>query len=144
LRLLKNTARPRLLNPPTHEALDPTCPEELVDPVARGEWARVASVLSDRGHCTAVDRVALLGYCLKYAQWRALEDEARKHPFVVKAPSGYPVPNPAVGMANRVFNLLLKASAELGLTPSSRTRVVAAQNADHGDDFTRFQHRRHP
>jgi P27 family predicted phage terminase small subunit len=133
---------PLNLNEPRNSALDPDCPEELIDPVARAEWARIAKTLSASGHCTSADRNTLIGYCLKYAQWRALEEEARKHPFVVKAPSGYPIPNPALGMANKVFNLVLKTAAELGLTPSSRTRVVAAKGAQAGDDFTHFQRRR--
>jgi P27 family predicted phage terminase small subunit len=134
--------RPLNHHQPTHNALDPECPDDLLDPIARAEWTRLAGALSDRGHCMATDRNALVGYCLKYAQWRALEEEARKHPFVVKAPSGYPIPNPALGMANKVFSLLLKTAAELGLTPSSRTRVVAAKGAEQGDAFTNFQRRR--
>jgi P27 family predicted phage terminase small subunit len=131
--------RPLNLNEPTHGVLDPTCPEELIDPVARAEWDRLAVALSSRGHCTQADRASLMGYCVKYGQWMALEAEVRKKPFVIKAPSGYPRPNPALSMANTAFNLVLKAAAELGLTPSSRTRVVATKGADAGDDFTQFQ-----
>jgi P27 family predicted phage terminase small subunit len=134
--------RPLNLNEPKNDALDPTCPKELIDPVARAEWDRVAVSLSSSGHCTTVDRTMLMGYCLKYAQWQALEKKVRKQPFVVKAPSGYLMPNPALGMANKCFSLLLKTAAELGLTPSSRTRVVAAKGADAGDAFTQFQRRR--
>jgi P27 family predicted phage terminase small subunit len=134
--------RPLNLNEPKNAALDPTCPEELVDPVARSEWDRVAVSLSTSGHCTQVDRSSLMGYCLKYAQWLALEAEVREQPFVLTARSGYPMPNPALGLANKVYALLLKTAAELGLTPSSRTRVVAAKDAKTGDDFTQFQRRR--
>jgi P27 family predicted phage terminase small subunit len=81
-------------------------------------------MLIDRGQVTTVDRAVLAGYCLKYAQWQALEKEAATHPFIVRSPNGYPLPNPALCMANKVFGLMLKAAAELGITPSSRSRVV--------------------
>jgi P27 family predicted phage terminase small subunit len=132
--------RPLNLNQPTHDPLDPTCPEELTDPRARSEWDRLAVALSSRGHCLAVDRTSLMGYCLKYAQWLALEQEADD--LLVTTARGSLMPNPAIGMANRAFALVLKTAAELGLTPSSRTRVVAAKGAESGDGFTTFQRRR--
>jgi P27 family predicted phage terminase small subunit len=100
-------------------------PAELTDPVAQAEWTRIATMLIDSGQVTRADKAVLVGYCSKYAQWQALEKEAATHPFIVRSPNGYPLPNPALCMANKVFGLLLKAAAELGITPSSRSRVVA-------------------
>lgn len=128
LRVLRGNPgrRPLNLQEPVHDGLDHACPDDLVDAVARAEWDRVAPMLIDRGQVTVVDRSVFVGYCLKYAQWRALEAEAAAHPFIVKSPSGYPIPNPALGMANKVFALMLKAAAELGITPSARSRVTAS------------------
>lgn len=125
LKLLRGLPGKRPINEqePEHPPLDVACPDDLVDPVARAEWERVAAQLVQTGQVTMVDRGTLMGYCLKYGQWKALEDEARKHPFIVRSPSGYPIPNPALGMANKCFALMLKAAAELGITPSSRSRV---------------------
>jgi P27 family predicted phage terminase small subunit len=130
--------RPLNNSEPVHDALDIACPNDLVDPVAREEWDRVAPSLSERGQATMMDRATLIGYCLKYAQWKALEDEARRHPFIVLSPSKYPIPNPALGMANKVFGLMLKAAAELGITPSSRSRVTARELAQ-DDEFSAYQ-----
>lgn len=115
--------RPLNESEPDHPAIESDCPDDLVDPVARAEWDRVTPQLIQCGQVTTMDRATLIGYCLKYAQWKALEAEARNHPFIVKSPNGYPIPNPALGMANKVFSLMLKAAAELGITPSSRSRV---------------------
>lgn len=115
---------------PDYPALTHDCPDDIADPAARAEWDRVAPQLVLSGQVTVVDRATLIGYCLKFAQWKALEAEARNHPFIVRSPSGYPIPNPALGMANKVFALMLKAAAELGITPSSRSRVhVVPQQA---------------
>jgi P27 family predicted phage terminase small subunit len=127
LRMLQNNPGRRPLNgqEPSHPPLELAAPTDLPAD-AKAEWDRVVATLVDRGQVTAVDRGVLVGYCLKYAQWQALEAEAARHPFVVKSPSGYPMPNPALGMANKVFALFLKAAAELGITPSSRSRVSAS------------------
>jgi P27 family predicted phage terminase small subunit len=143
VKLLRNNPGRRPLNDdePIHDAIDVTCPDDLVDPVARAEWDRVAVILRDCGQVTVVDRATLIGYCLKYAQWKALEREARLHPFLVRSPSGYPIPNPALGMANKVFGLMLKAAAELGITPSSRSRV-SVQLPEGADAFATHQQAR--
>jgi P27 family predicted phage terminase small subunit len=127
LKILRGNPGQRRLNPaePVHPPLGVECPAALIDPLAREEWARIAPQLIRQGQVTSVDRGTLMGYCLKYAQWQALEAEARQHPSIVKAPSGYPIPNPLLGLANRVFHLMLKAAAELGITPSARSRVTA-------------------
>lgn len=133
LKVLRGNPGRRPLNvlEPQYEATVIECPSEL-PPAARQEWERVAAELIRVGQVTAMDRGVLMGYCLKYAQWQALETEAAQHPFVVRTPKGYPIPNPALGMANKVFGLMLKAAAELGITPSSRSRVhaVAPQHVE--------------
>lgn len=143
VKLLHNNPGRRPLNTdePAHDPIDTTCPTELTHPKARAEWARVIDALTSTGHVTTVDRATLIGYCLKYGQWQALEETAAQHPFLVRAPSGYPIPNPAIGMANKAFALMLKAAVELGITPSSRSRIIA-QAAESEDEFTAYQKRR--
>lgn len=131
--------RPLNTNEPTHPAMGAECPPDLSSPIARAEWKRVAPLLCGSGQVTEVDRSVLIGYCLKYAQWRDLEDEAARHPFVVRSPSGYPIPNPALGMANKAYGLMLKSAAELGITPSSRSRVSVAGRDPDEDDFSKHQ-----
>jgi P27 family predicted phage terminase small subunit len=96
-----------------------------------------------QGHVTSVDRATLVGYCLKFAQWTALEEEAARHPFIVRGHNNKPMPNPAISLANRTFVIWLRAAAELGITPSSRARIVAAPfTPDTDDEFSKFQARR--
>lgn len=125
LKVLRGNPGQRKLNDhePQHASLSTDDPPELTDPVALAEWRRVAPLLSDARQVLVVDRAVLVGYCQKFGQWLALEEEAAKHAFIIKAPSGYPIPNPALCMANTAFGLMLKAAAELGITPSSRSRV---------------------
>jgi P27 family predicted phage terminase small subunit len=138
--------RPLNQHEPQHGTIDPTTPGELTtDDFAAAEWARVIGTLS-RGHITTVDRVSLSLYCLKYSQWRRLETEAAQHPFIVRSPNGYPIPNPAIGMANKVASLMLKTASELGITPSSRSRIAVAPFEESKgtavDEFTAWQRKR--
>jgi len=105
------------------------CPAELVQPLARAEWDRVAPGLVASGQVTSVDRAMLIGYCQKWAQWQLLEASAAEHPFVVRAPNGNPIQNPALSLAFKAYNLMLRSAAELGMTPSSRSRVIARPDA---------------
>ena len=127
LKVLRGNPGLRHLNyaEPQHRVLTNECPAELVDPVARTEWDRITPSLTACGQVLTVDRATLIAYCQKWAQWQALEAEARLHPFIVRSPNGYPLPNPALCMANKALKLMLTAAAELGITPSSRSRVVA-------------------
>lgn len=140
LRVLRGNPGKRPFNAaePVHAPLAVECPEDLRNPVARLEWDRVAPGLIATGQVTSVDRATLMGYCLKFAQWQALEVEATSHPFLVRSPNGYPIPNPALCMAHKVFGLMLKAAAELGITPSSRARVTASVAASPGPAVSKW------
>lgn len=145
--------RPLNAREPKHATIDPTLPPELEVreaeapwlPLARGEWTRIVETLG-HGHVTTVDRGTLIAFCLKYAQWITYERAAGAEAAIIKAPSGYPVPNPLIALANRAYTGMMKAAIELGITPSSRSRIVAAPSkADPAiapDEFTKFQRRR--
>jgi len=119
----------KLKSEPKPGPLAVECPAELADPIARAEWERVAPGLILSGQVTVVDRANLIGYCQKWGQWVALEREEASHPFIVRAPTGSPMTNPALSLANKTFNLMLKAAAELGMTPAGRSRVSVSPNA---------------
>jgi P27 family predicted phage terminase small subunit len=129
--MLRGNPSRRPINPaePRHAPLALECPAVLVDPLARAEWDRVAPPLVAAGQVTSVDRATLIGYCQQWAHWQALEREAAGQASIVLSPNNYPLPNPVCGMANKAFGLMLKAAAELGITPSSRSRVVAVPRA---------------
>jgi P27 family predicted phage terminase small subunit len=128
---------------PQYERIDPATPAELTDPTARAEWDRLVPTLQ---HVTTADRSTLLAYCLKYAQWVALETAAASGEFLVPGAHGGKVANPLINMANKAYALFLRASVELGLTPSQRPRVstIGDGPAAPVDEFTEFQRARPP
>jgi P27 family predicted phage terminase small subunit len=131
---------------PTYPAIDAAIPDEVVDDCARAEWTRLIATLTTSGHVTTVDRTALAGYCVRYGAWRRLEDLARDaEPTVVNGRTGTESANPVLRLTHGAFTLMLRAAAELGLTPSSRSRIVAVPPKDApgaADPFTTFQRSR--
>lgn len=119
--------------------LSPICPPELEDPVAKEEWARTVAPAIETGQITAADRSMAIAHCELWATWRSQLADALRHPHVVTAgKNGYPMPNPARQMANKTFMLLAKVDAELGCTPSSRSRVTTGKKSTADKKKERF------
>jgi P27 family predicted phage terminase small subunit len=118
--------RPINHNEPQPASAFPSCPAEL-SPVARAEWERLAPELCELGLLTNLDRAALAAYCGAYALWAEAMAAVQKYGTMVKAPSGYPMQSPYIGLANRQAELMIRLSAEFGFTPASRSRISTPQ-----------------
>lgn len=114
--------RPINANEPTFPALESDCPKHL-GPIAAIEWARVRDLFKVQNIFTEADRAALSAYCVCYGRWVEAEDHVRATGMMVKSPSGYPMQNPWLSIANKAFQQLNKLMPEFGMTPSSRSRV---------------------
>jgi P27 family predicted phage terminase small subunit len=131
-----NKAEPK---PPKRQLTPP--PSLLPD--ARAEWDRVAGDLVRAGLITVADAAALAVYCTAYGRWvqaeRVLAKAAENDPvfegLLIKTPSGAVIQNPALGARNKAASDLLKAAAELGMTPSARSRVQAEAPDEDEDPF---------
>lgn len=131
--------RPLNADEPLPGALDTTCPDELIDEVARAEWVRTIVPAIETGQITAADRSFAIAHCELWATWRSQLEDALRHPHVVAAGKNkYPTPNPARMMANKTLQLLIKVDAEIGFTPTSRSRVKAVQTTRRDQKRERF------
>jgi P27 family predicted phage terminase small subunit len=95
------------------------------DPAASGEWSRLAPMLRTARQVTDAERGSLIALCQQWSRYLDANSKAAAAGMVIKSPSGYPMPNPYLGIANKALNHCTKLWAELGLTPSSRSRVAA-------------------
>jgi len=111
-------------------------PPELTDPRAAAEWRRLAPMLRRCRQVTEADRAALFALCVEWARY--LEAREFAQPRVIASPSGYAMPNPWLGIQNRALAACLKLWPELGLTPSSRSRVQTEGPGPAGDAFSEF------
>jgi P27 family predicted phage terminase small subunit len=121
--------------PHASPSFDDPPPELKNDEVAREEWRRTVPILRRIRQIRKVDRASLIALCKCWSRWIEAERKTAELGMVVKAPSGYPIVNPYLGIANKTMSQLKALWAELGLTPSSRSRLVVDLNAPgHPDD----------
>jgi len=117
-------------------------PVELAnDLVAGSEWMRLAPMLRASRTVTDADRGSLIAVCQQWSRYLEANSNVAKAGMVVKSPSGYPMPNPYIGIANKALGNCVKLWAELGLTPSSRSRVSAAEAPREQSSLSRFLRR---
>ena len=102
----------------------PDCPAHLFD-AARTEWERIAGPLQTIGVLTFVDRAALAAYCQCWGRWVEAEEKLAVSPPMLRTPSGHVQQSPWLSVANKQLELMARFMAELGITPSSRSRIAA-------------------
>ena len=144
-RLLEGNPGKRPLNrdeptlPPLTDPEFDTPPPELDDNAdAQAEWMRQAPRLRQARQISSADRAALIAVCLEWARYLEALRRVKKHGMVVPAPSGYPILNPYLAIANRALQGCLRLWPELGLTPSSRSRVTQIPDTGANDPFSEF------
>lgn len=124
-------------NEPKPEVKAPSCPTWL-HREAKREWRRIVKHLVKLGLVTELDRAALAAYCQAYADWWKMEKRVEEVGEVQVTKSGYAAQRPEVSMRDKAWERMLKAAKEFGFTPSSRSRVSAADTGTQTDDFFGF------
>ena len=109
------------------------CPSWLEEE-AKKEWRRLVKPLQQMGLLTEVDQMTFAGYCQAYARWKEAEEFITKHGSIVKTPSGYIQQVPQVSIAQTNMKLMLKMGEQFGLTPSSRSRLIAETSGTETND----------
>jgi len=99
---------------------------------AKAEWKRVTSALDKLGILTQLDRALLTVYCEMWEEYRIATNYivtpiGKKTQLVLKTKGGNVIQNPAVAIRHKAFQLLLRAAAELGMSPSARASMVKPQ-----------------
>lgn len=134
----------------------PEPPEELaLYPRALAEWRRAGVQLYALGIISDVDQAVFAQYCFKYALWkeaiRSIQaDEAadrRRHKrnrvnrggILVRSTKGTLMLNPSVRAEAELGKQVRSLAAELGMTPSGRSKIKAdtapSVEGDEDDDF---------
>ena len=101
---------------------------------AKKEWKRMAGQMEKLGILTEIDMAAFAGYCQAYARWKEAEEFITQHGTIVKTPSGYWQQVPQVSIAQTYLKIMNRFCEQFGLTPSSRSRIVAEGGEDKESD----------
>jgi P27 family predicted phage terminase small subunit len=89
----------------------------------------MVETLVSMGVITIVDRAVLAAYCQAYGRCVEAEEKLKETPLLIKTLSGYVQQSPWLGIANRQIELMGRYMAEIGPTPSSRSRIAAIKQA---------------
>jgi P27 family predicted phage terminase small subunit len=117
-----------------------TCPTFLTQ-IAKKEWRRVYTLLSDRNAITELDAAVVTGYAQSYARWRESEQAIDKYGVVCEetttSRAGVTTTrlrkNPAVTVSKETQGTMLRFIAALGLSPADRTRITSEAEAPEDD-----------
>jgi len=124
IKLLEGTFRPD--RAPKHEPKPPkghpACPTGL-GRVAKQEWRRIIPQLDEMGILAKCDRAVISAYCQTWQRWMELEKAVEEHGFTYTTAFGQVCQRPEVALASKAAALLKQLAAELGLSPSARSRV---------------------
>lgn len=138
LKLLAGNPGKRRLNDkePKPKLQLPECPRHLKGE-ARREWKRMGTRLLAHRLVTELDGPALAGYCTAWAIYVAASAKLCKSgiALTLKAPSGYPMVSPYLAIVNQALKQMRAFLVEFGMTPSSRSRVTAAEPDGDDDDL---------
>ena len=115
----------------------PSCPAHL-SATAKTEWKRLATLLTDVGILTQIDRTVLATYCQAYGRWVEAERKLAVTAPLLKTPAGYVQVSPWITISNKQVELMTRLMAELGLSPSARARLAVQVSTgpkpwDYGD-----------
>ena len=105
-------------------------PPEFLMPEAAVEWRRVAPELHSLGLLSVLDLVPLAAYCQSYAHWLVAELWIAEHgsTVVLRDKDGRVksiIQAPQVVIAGKALDRLRGFAAHFGMTPGSRSGVVA-------------------
>lgn len=100
---------------------------------AKAEWRRVVPILVERRILTTADLGNLENYCVAIGQVRETERLLQRDGQVIETEQGLKR-HPAVGIQSDAMTRARLLSAELGLTPVSRSRP-AVRGESAGDDL---------
>jgi len=109
---------------PTPALRAPPCPRHL-DRIARREWRRLCRELLELGILTDLDRAVLIAYCESWSLYVQAREKVAEEGSVLISSKGTPYASPYHNQMTAAMKAMVGYAAELGMTPSSRSRVTA-------------------
>lgn len=119
--------------------IEPAMPKFL-HAYAQEEWREIVPQLRLMGVIGLADKAVVAAYCQAFGQWRlALEklalmvqDGDATAGMLIKTSNGNVIQNPMLSVANKAREAMVRAAAELGLTPAARAQISTGGGV--GDD----------
>ena len=107
------------------------------DPTAKSRWHWVCDQLESMNLLAVTDQGLIAGYCLDYSMMLALWEVIKGGQVSDMDEKGRTKLKPEANQFHTYSDRILKREAELGLTPSSRSRLKAPQTEEE-DEFAQW------
>src|SRR5438270_1705778 len=118
---------------PKPRSVRPKCPTYL-DQAGQKEWKRLIPILLRMRILTEADGIALANLCQAYSTMTKAQEQLNKVGILYKTKSGYIQQSPLLGIVNSQIEIINRLCREFGLTPSSRTRIMAERDEEGSPD----------
>jgi len=105
-------------------------------------WNWCCQVLGDAGVLTTACAPLLTMHALDWAQLMWLYEECKEGQVATIGATGGPIAKPEAAQLHMHANRFLKELTEFGLTPASKSKIVAASPKKETDPFVEFLARR--
>jgi len=97
-------------------------------------WSEVVA-LSPPGLLKDVDASVFSVWVVAFDLYQEASNKLARTGMLIKAPNtGVPMQSPYLAIVNKQAQIMMKAAAEMGFTPASRSRVVVKSDAAKADD----------
>lgn len=119
---------------PKHEkAPSKSEPPAYLSELAKAEWRRMYPVLRNCGVLTVADLSGFEAYCVAFGIMQEAAERVSAGELTTTAPNGQEQPHPCVSIVKQYLLVVKAFLAEYGLTPSSRSRIIAGAPPPPGD-----------
>lgn len=110
------------LKEPKPPPVKPSCPQAL-GKEARKEWRRSAKMLERMGCLKQADKAVFAAYCTAWGIFVKANEKVEQFGPLIVTKNKNIIQNPALSVMNRAMQDMVKYGVELGMTPSSRSRI---------------------
>ena len=132
----KDPQRRNLNEPKPKRGIPPKPMTVELCPIASAQWDWICGQLDSMGVLTVSDLLVVEALAVAYGNFRQSWEQMREEGMTIQGVRG-PVRNPIMLDYHKYQDRIVKLLAELGLTPSSRSRLVST-NGQEDDPFLDF------
>ncbi len=114
-------------------------PPEFLDADAKDHWYTFGAELVKEQRIGVVYGPIFASYCVAWSRWVQAERRVRSDGAVQVTPNGFEQKSAWLSIADRAWSQVVKALAEMGLTPTAQSRAVRVDDvAEDADPFAEF------
>ena len=134
--LKKNPQRRNTREPKPVLGAPPMPPTVRVDKIAKEQWTELCNLLAGMNILTTADSGVMAMYCTTYSEWIKAYEHVREHGVSCLTAAGSMTTSPEASNWHKLSDRIIRLFAELGLTPSSRSRIKAPELSETENPFT--------